>query len=165
MWNSAYGSVFAQAERSAYISVFVYPQSSEQRRIAAQIKITSFSLTSCVCGLYICVCVCLFWVHEHATVCVCVCPCMLRRHACSPGPATFTSKYIFSTFFFLSLLLFSLLSPCSLHFRVLLDRTTLATGNSPLSTLHPKACGFWKPECVCVWVGTCACCALATMCK
>lgn len=45
--------------------------------------------------------------------------------------------------------------PYSLHFRVLLDRTTLAAGNSPLSTLHPKACGFCKPVCACVCASVC----------
>lgn len=164
MWNSAYGSVFAQAERSAYISVFVYPQSSEQRLLAAQIKITSFSLTSCVCVVYICVCVFFECMSMPPCAFVCVHACFAVMPARRDQPRSLQNTYS-ALFFSLSLLLFSLLSPCSLHFRVLLDRTTLATGNSPLSTLHPKACGFWKPECVCVWVGTCACCALATMCK
>lgn len=160
-------SVFARAEQSAYISVFAYPKSSEQRLLAAQIKtsVISFSLTMCVCA---CVCVCVLCVSVFAflsaRVRVCVYFCVHRRSSMHvvpscllAWPATFSSKYIFSTLvFFFLLSSFYSSTPPSLHFGVLLDRTTLAAGNSPLSTLHPKACGFWKP--VCVWVGTHSCC-------
>ena len=84
--------VFAQAERSAYISVFVYPQSSEQRLLVAQIKtgVNSFSLTLCVCvcicicGLYVCVCTFFFaFVFLGARACLCVCLCVQAVvHAC-----------------------------------------------------------------------------------
>jgi len=69
-------------------------------------------------------------------------------------PATFCSEYIFSALCcFLSSFCFS---PHSLHFRVLLDRTTFAPGDSPLSSQHPK--GMWGSEIsVCMQMDMCAC--------
>lgn len=168
MWNShsVYGSVFtsvcvgvvsfhASVCSGWAISLYFclrHPQSSEQRLLAAQIKtsVIFFSLTLyvCACVSVACMCVCVF---VCLFGCVSMSLCMFVRRRLSmhvvpscllAWPATFCSKYIFSTllFFFSSPLLAPL--PRSLHFRVILDRTTLAAGNSPLSTLHPKACGF-----------------------
>lgn len=108
---------------------------------------------SCVCMLICDLCVCIVYICAGMRV-----PrhlCVLLRHACLPcNLCTFCSKYIFSSFTPPPLFI---LLPHSFHFRVLLDRTTLATGSSPLSTLHPKACGFWKLARVCV----CDCCECA----
>ena len=89
--------------------------------------------------LYVCACFYVFWVYVSMGVCAlcklscchCCFPCLLKNAFAAP---------------------FSLL-----FFRVWLDRTTHATGNSVLSTLDVKTCRLCVRVCVCACVRVCVC--------
>lgn len=134
------GTVYSERYMSIYISLFL-----------------SLTLNVCACVymwfvyVFVCKFLCVF-LGSWARLCVCPCVQTVVHACCAVMPACHAQLHIqhFALFFFFSSPLIAPL-PLSIHFGVLLDRTTHAAGNSPLSTLHPKACGFWKL--VCVWVG------------